>query len=186
MRITDFHTPWRDKYKQAFFRGVVFHVDTDRRAGGRRVALHQYPKRSIPYAEDMGRTANSFSVQGYLIGPDYLDNKTALIEALEADGPGNLRLPLPYAMSDVMVMVRAYGITESRERGGMCTVEMEFVEYGTPLYRPTISTSALIQTAATQAENAVLGPEQPTVDTATQAAPYVNIYQNAVWTVAFP
>jgi prophage DNA circulation protein len=180
MRITDFHNPWRDKYRQAMFRTAAFFVETDRRSGGRRVALHQYPKRSLPYAEDMGRTANGFSVQGYLIGPDYLNDKDALITALEMDGPGNLRLPLPYAMSDVLVMVRAYGVTESRERGGMCTVEMEFVEYGTPLFRPTISTTAQIQSSVSAVESALLGPNQPTVDTAMQAAPYINVFQNAV------
>jgi prophage DNA circulation protein len=188
MRITDerllANAPWRDKYQQAWFRGAFFHVDTDRRSGGRRVALHQYPKRSIPYAEDLGRQANGFSVAGYLIGPDYLVAKDTLIQALEQDGPGLLRLPLPYAMSDVTVMVRGYAVTESRERGGMCTVEMEFVEYGTPLYRPTISTTAQIQASATALENTVLGP--PTVDTATQAAPYINIFQNATGPVAFP
>jgi prophage DNA circulation protein len=178
MRITEFHNPWRDKYQEASFRSAFFFVDTDRRSGGRRVALHQYPKRSLPYAEDMGRQANGFSVAGYLIGPNYLLDKDALIAALELDGPGNLRLPLPYAMSDVLVMVRGYAATENRERGGMCTVEMEFIEYGTPLYRPTISTTAQIQASAAAVESAVLGVT--TVDTATQAAPYMNIYQNAV------
>jgi prophage DNA circulation protein len=178
MRITDFHTPWRDKYKQAWFRGAFFHVDTDRRSGGRRVALHQYPKRSIPYAEDLGRQANGFSVAGYLIGPDYLVAKDTLIQALEQDGPGLLRLPLPYAMADMTVMVRGYAVTESRERGGMCTAEMEFVEYGTPLYRPTISTTAQIMASAVSLENVVLGP--PTAITAEQAAAYLRIYQNAM------
>ena len=45
---------------------------------------------TTPYAEDMGRTANRFIVQGYLIGPNYLDLRDALITALEQDGPGIL------------------------------------------------------------------------------------------------
>ena len=82
----------------------------------------------------MGKQANRFSVSGYCIGPDYLDAKDALIEALEKDGPGMLRLPLPYKMRDVEVMVMSYTVAENRERGGMCALEMEFVEYGDPKY----------------------------------------------------
>src|SRR6185369_6109076 len=100
--------------------------------GGRRTVLHEYPKRNVPYAEDMGKTANRFTVAGYLIGPNYLTLKDALVEALEMDGPGTLRLPMPYLGADVEVMVINYSVTESRERGGMCGVEMDFVEYGQP------------------------------------------------------
>ena len=83
-------TPWRDKWQNAQFRGARFFVEQGAQMGGRRVALHQYPKRNVPYAEDMGKQANRFSVSGYCIGPDYLDAKDALIEALEKDGPGML------------------------------------------------------------------------------------------------
>jgi prophage DNA circulation protein len=154
-------------------------METGTRGGGRRVALHEYPKRSIDYAEDMGRRANRFSIHGYLIGPDYLTDKDKLIDALEADGPGTLRLPLQYMAVDVEVMVQNYSATESRERGGVCTIEMEFVEYGTPFYRPTISTTAVIAQAATKVENAVVGPNEPTSTTAQQAAPYGQVLQGA-------
>ena len=177
--ISDIHNPWRDRWQQATFRGAMFFVETGGRAGGRRVALHQYPKRNVPYAEDMGKQANRFVVQGYLIGPHYLDDKDALIEALEKDGPGMLRLPLPYKMRDVEVMVQQYSVTESRERGGMCGVEMDFVEYGNPAYRSTVSTPGEIQKSALGVENSVIGAQQPTAETARQAAAYARVYQGA-------
>jgi prophage DNA circulation protein len=177
--IRDLHNPWRDKYQRAKFRKAIFYVDTDIRAGGRRVALHQYPKRNVPYAEDMGRTANAYSVQGYLIALDgtYLDLKNQLIDALEQDGPGMLRLPLPYQMSDVQVMVQSYSITESREKGGMCAVEMTFVEYGDPTYRSTVSTPAQIEQSAAKVESSVMG--LPTPDTVQQTKPYTDVYKSA-------
>lgn len=171
--------PWRSRWKQAKFRDAEFFVETGGHAGGRRVALHEYPKRNVPYAEDMGKRANVWSVQGYLIGPDYLDAKDALITALDKDGPGQLRLPLPYQMRDVKVMVQSYSITETRERGGMCQVEMQFVEYGDPNYRNTVSTPQEIQKSANSVENTVLGPQQPTAMTAQQAIPYVQVYNGA-------
>jgi prophage DNA circulation protein len=169
--------PWRTRWQNAQFREAAFFVETGAMAGGRRVAVHEYPKRNVPYAEDMGKRANKFSVQGYLIGPKYLDAKDKLIEALEKDGPGILRLPLPYKMRDVMVMVQSYGLSETRERGGYCQIEMEFVEYGDPNYRSSTSTPAQIEQSAKAAESAVMGP--PTKDTATEAAPYAKVAADA-------
>jgi hypothetical protein len=150
--------PWRDKYQEAAFRGVMFFVETDARQGGRRVAMHEYPKRNTPYAEDMGRKAKRFLVQGYLIGKNYLEQKYRLIDALEKDGPGMLRLPLPYQMSDEKVMVMAYTVTEARERGGYCQVEMDFIEYGDPQYRQAVSTTSQIEDKAFALEDQMIGP----------------------------
>jgi len=179
MRIMDprLMSPWRRRYQQAWFRGATFHVETDTRASGRRVALHKYPKRNVPYAEDMGRAAIVFSVQGYLIGPNYLDDKDILIGCLEQDGPGVLRLPMPYQGSDITVMVQSYSVSESREKGGYCQIDMSFVEYGDPNYRANVSTSSQIEAAATNVETSVMGTPSATSQAAAQ--PYSNVYTNA-------
>ncbi|MCP1761944.1 DNA circularization N-terminal domain-containing protein [Bradyrhizobium japonicum] len=151
MQIRDVHNPWRDRYQTASFRGAFFHVETDARASGRRVVLHEYPKRDDPYAEDMGRAARRFQVQGYLIGPNYLQQKDALVSALEADGPGTLRLPMPYMGEDIDVMAGPYTVTETREKGGMCALEMDFIEYGTPGFEAnaaSVDTQGAISNAA--------------------------------------
>jgi hypothetical protein len=203
MQIREMHNPWRDKLagRTAMFRDAMFLVDVDARTGGRRVALHEYPKRNTPYAEDMGRATNKFVVQGYLIGPAYLDLKDNLVLALEKDGPGWLRLPLPFQMSDQQVMVMSYTVTEARERGGFCTVDMEFVEYGDPTYRQVISTTDEINKSSTDLENNTIGPKLNTIgpqlptdpgalvewglgplpDPAAidAAAPYAQVYQGA-------
>jgi len=152
MRIKDLKNPWRDKWQNASFRGERFFVEGDMRSSGRRVVVHEYPKRNVPYSEDMGRVAVQIKVQGYLIGPKYLDLKNALIAALEKDGPGMLRLPLPYQMADIKVMVNSYSVTEARERGGFCTVDMQFSEYGDPSYREVISTGEAIDKSANDLE----------------------------------
>ena len=104
---TKLPNPWRDRYQPAAFRNAQFFVETDARVGGRRVAPHEYPKRNTPYSEDMGRKALRFLVQGYLIGPKYWDQKNRLIAELDKDGPGLLRLPLPYNMADAIARGRA-------------------------------------------------------------------------------
>ena len=180
MIITDLRNPWRDTIRfPGSFRGVPFYVEQSGRGGGRRVALHQYPKRDIPYAEDMGRTAWQITVQGYIItspanpvmGPNYLTVKDLLIDALEQDGPGTLVIPLEYKLTDMTVMVMSYSVTESREKGGMCAVEMVFVEYGDGNYRPTISAPIQVEQSATAVESAVQGTPTPT--TPQEVAPYI-------------
>ena len=182
MHITESPSPWRSKWVQAQFREAIFYVETDSRASGRRVALHEYPKRSIPYAEDMGRKAVTITVQGYCIGRvtltapvgirtgpqagpgrDYLTMKNNLITALEADGPGVLILPLQYQFTSLNVMVQGYSVNEARERGGMCMFEMSFVEFGDPTYRSNISTPAEIVKAAASVDQIVAGLGQGTV-----------------------
>lgn len=184
MKITDIKNPWRAKYQHAWFRGASFFVETDTRAGGRRVALHQYPKRNVPYAEDMGRTANAFQIQGYLIGPNYLDDKDILIAALEKDGPGALHLPLPYQMGDVTVMVQGYSITESREKGGYCAIDMTFVEYGDPSYRANVSTTGQVEQSAQKVETSVMGTPTPT--TTQEIKSYSDVFKAANVPNIFP
>ena len=184
MEIWDVKNPWRQEWKQAHFRGAEFFVETNARSGGRRVALHQYPKRNLPYAEDMGRTAFQINVQGYCIGPEYLHAKNLLIMALEADGPGTLSLPLQYNLSDVNVMVQQYSVTESRERGGVCTFDMSFVEYGDPKYREVAWTPGAVDQAATNAEKAVAGPGTET--TGSEVTPYNDVWVSGVDPAADP
>ena len=177
---TKLPNPWRDRYQPAAFRNVQFFVETDARAGGRRIAPHEYPKRNTPYAEDMGRKALRFMVQGYLIGPKYWDQKNRLIDALDKDGPGLLRLPLPYQMADVKVMVAAYTVTEGREKGGFCTVEMDFMEYGDPQYRAQISTTGQINDSAFKLEDQLIGPPARMSDAQVlKLLRYAEVHKNA-------
>lgn len=156
--IRDLHNPWRDRMQTASFRDALFKVEIGARQGGRRTVVHQYPKRDLPYAEDMGRSAVRFTVQGYLIGPNYLTEKDALIAALEQDGPGTLRMQWPYQGADIEVMCINYTVTETRERGGMCGIDMDFVEAGKPGFNNVMSdATAMIGRAATSLENLAQG-----------------------------
>lgn len=130
--IRDIHNPWRDVMRPAFFRGATFHVDVSNRSGGRRQVVHTYPKRNIPYTEDMGRAPVAFQITGYCIGPNYLILRDALIAALEEDGAGTLQVPWPVLGQNMDVVAGPYSMAESREKGGFCTFEMEFTEAGKP------------------------------------------------------
>lgn len=119
--------PWRAQLYPATFRGAMFHVEVREKAGGRRDVVHEFPKRDVPYSEDLGRRARRFTVSGYVIGPDYITDRDALESALDAEGPGALVLP---TRGSQQVEVDHVNVIERRERGGIAEFEMTFTEAG--------------------------------------------------------
>lgn len=135
---------WKLNLQPATFNGVEFHVEVGNRTSGRRIAMHEFPKKDIPYAEDMGRRAKVFMVVGYLIGPDFQSQRDALIVELERETNGSLVLPTSF--DEKIVVVDRYSITERRERGGYAEVEMVFVEAGQdPSTQVTSNTQATVK-----------------------------------------
>jgi len=149
---------WRKRLQRASFKGVSFYVEQQGRSSGRRTVVFEYPKRDIPYAEDMGRHAIRYQMTGYLIqaprktnatgdtdiqyGPmwrDYDQQRDLLEAALMSPGPGVLQDPYNprlawtgYGNAPPMFMCERYSIIEQREKGGFCMLEMSFVEAGIP------------------------------------------------------
>ena len=121
MNIRELPIDWRKKLTPAYFREAEFgyHVEAGGKASGRRVALHEFPKRNEPYSEDMGRKLRKWTVQGYLIiwpgNTDYIPQRDALVAALEADGPGWLKLP---TFEPEFVMCEFYSCEETKQKGG--------------------------------------------------------------------
>lgn len=162
--IRDIHNVWRDNLVPASFRGVVFHVEQSSRASGRRVVLHQYPKRNLPFAEDMGRDAVKWTFSAYLIlrdkGPgvaNLVAQTQLLLLALEADDAGLLIHP---SIGTMMVVCQTYSYQDQRQRGGFVQFDMTFVEAGAPVMSMSIidAASMLIRTASaseTQATTAI-------------------------------
>jgi prophage DNA circulation protein len=141
MDILELPSAWRQDYLPASFRNARFHVEAGAVESGRRIVLHEFPKKDDPYAEDMGRKARDFTVRGYLIqypkdlegnelySADYRPARNALIKALETEGPAALQLPL---LPQIMVVVKGYRLVEEDRTGGYCVFDMMFVEYGWP------------------------------------------------------
>lgn len=118
---------WRDEYQQGSFRGVAFRTEAASNRRGRRVAVHEFPARDEPVVEDLGRRAREFQIDCHVIGADYRAQRDALLEALEAPGPGLLVHPWHGRM---MVVVLDAEDSESTEEGGMCRVRITFGEAG--------------------------------------------------------
>jgi prophage DNA circulation protein len=108
--------PWRLMLLPASFSGVPYHVEHQARSSGRRIVMHEYPKRNTPYAEDMGRHAIRYQVTGYLVGPSYNLTKLALITALE-NATGGILVD-PYLVTPMMAASSADSAASTASSGG--------------------------------------------------------------------
>lgn len=123
---------WRDNLQPASFRGIPFYVESADTAGGRRTQVHEYMdapdgKGVKPFPEDLGAATLTFTIEGYVLGQDYMDARDALFDALNAKGPGQLIHPYKGTLD---VQVQGVSYREERERGGYAKFSMSFVESG--------------------------------------------------------
>jgi hypothetical protein len=148
--IKDIHNPWRDALMPADFDGFPFHVEQNAIQNGRRIVLHEFPKKDLPYAEDMGRSAFTFTVRGYCIQfpsdlekplylRDYRIARDQLAERLSQGGPGLLQLPTATEnLPPIYVVCTRSVLAEEQRLGGYCVFDMSFTEVGAPPFRPTL------------------------------------------------
>ncbi|MEL7784054.1 DNA circularization N-terminal domain-containing protein [Citromicrobium bathyomarinum] len=124
---------WRDQYQKGSFRGAPFRTERDERSGGRRVVTHEFPARDEPLTEDLGARAKTFTLDCHVIGSDFIARRDALIDALEASGPGLLVHP---QYGRMLVVVYDYSASTSTEEGGMCRFAITFGESGQAVSSP--------------------------------------------------
>ena len=118
---------WKDQLRPASFRDVPFQVESDDLSAGRRVQIFEYPQRDKPFAEDLGRAAREINLTGYVIGPDYMAARDALLGALEESGAGTLVHPW---YGSLQVVAKPARVTHSQDEGGLCRFSLVFVEAG--------------------------------------------------------
>jgi prophage DNA circulation protein len=149
------NTAWRDSLVPASFRSVPFHCETVSLESGRRIVMHEFPKKDLPYAEDMGKHAHGWTVRGYIIAfpinagglynRDYRIARDALSSVLEQGQPGYLQMP---TMAPMYVYCQRWRLTEEEKFGGYCSFDMVFVEYGLADYQTTANTQAALATSS--------------------------------------
>lgn len=142
---------WIDDLEDASFRGVPFQVQKDTLRGGRRLAKHEYPKRDVPYVEDLGAKAKQFTITAYLIGTeDVFAASDRLLNALDTDGSGLLIHP-SYRQLQVNCEDYTRSVDYINEQN-VVRFQIVFVESGDNVV--TTPTADTAQASATAADNA--------------------------------
>lgn len=142
---------WREDYRTASWRGIEFRCGAAGQEGGRRLALHEYPARDLPFAEDTGRRARRFQLDGWIVGPEYNAQRDRLLEACEEQGPGELVHPY---RGTLRVSCESVSTRESWDEGGIVRFSFVFVEAGeavVPAAAPDIASQATAAANATTA-----------------------------------
>lgn len=135
---------WRNRLRKASFRGVPFFVDTAARTVGRKIVQHKYPLRDEPFNEDLGRDTRQFTITAYVLGANYIDQAEAVETVCEAGQKGVLIHPTKGSI-DVVCLTAT--LTESRDDGGYCAIQIEFVEAGLQQF-PAASVNSLSKIAS--------------------------------------
>jgi prophage DNA circulation protein len=120
---------YRDALKPASFKGVVFEVDGASYESGRRGALHEYPNRDIPYYEDLGKKADVYSFEAFIIGDDYIKRRDDLIKACTGDGSGTLVHP---SLGRIDCFCTAISVSERTSEMRMARFSLSFTVSGKP------------------------------------------------------
>nr|WP_034332190.1 DNA circularization N-terminal domain-containing protein [Herbaspirillum sp. B39] len=146
---------WKKRLKPASFRGVPFRVNTETSPVGRDVVVFEYPGKDKPRVEDMGRKTRTIRFVAFVIGPACLDERDALLAALDKPGEGELIHPWYGRMK--VTATSDCTASHSWDEGGVVRFELVFVEAG-ELGFPiaTANTAQQVQTSAKSVKDSAL------------------------------
>ncbi len=115
---------WRKRLRDATFRGAHFWVETDGIEGGRRIVIHEFPMKELPYNEDMGQQARRYNVDAYCVGGQADKEAQRLVQACTAPGPATLVLPLFGTIRARCVNIRSQ---REKDKQGYVSFQLDFV-----------------------------------------------------------
>ena len=144
---------YRDRLRPGSFRGVPFFTASSEAEGGRRGVVHEFPASDKPRTQDLGRAANRYTVEAFVIGTDYDAAKRKLIDALEKGGPGELVHRYFGTFQAEVEPGKTYRVVESADDGGMARFTIPFVRLSD--LKPVVvkpDTSAKVKISASKAQ----------------------------------
>ena len=133
-------------HNNSMFGDVPFIFVDDNFGSGRRIVRHEFPQRDIPYSEDLGRRIRTITIQGELLGDDYLTQRDNLLFVCEEGGAKELIHPY-YGI--LTVECDKINITNVRTETRVCKFQAVFTEKGKLEFPTSVTdttTTVLLQT----------------------------------------
>ncbi len=120
--------------RKASYEGIQFDVDSATLSFGRRTVTHEFPQRDTSYVEDLGKATRQFSIQGFIVGDDFIDRSKRLIDKIESQVGTDRRanhgkLVHPWLGSLEVTPIDNPSITYDRAKR-FCTFTLTFLEAG--------------------------------------------------------
>lgn len=119
---------WKDDLLPAKLDDVEFHYRSVKDRAGNRNVLHEFPGGDAPFVEELGRKAQRWIVEAFLLGENYhvaLHNLTDVL-----DTPGVRKFQHPYKGELPAKLLGEYVVTRTDTEGGIGKVAFTLVEAG--------------------------------------------------------
>lgn len=136
---------WRDRLVSAELDGIKFLTESHDSKGGRRLAIKELPGGEEPIVEDLGGKSGQFKMNAYFIGADYDTARSEFLKRLNI--PGAMRLVHP-VYNKLLVRAQDWSVHESSDKGGYCTITIDFVPGGRDAVAVTIDRADAAAAAA--------------------------------------
>lgn len=127
--------PWQERMATARFGSVEFKTDSHEAKFGRRLAMHEFPGSDLPLVEDLGEKAREWRLNAYFIGPNYDEARDTFLEVLNTQGADWLTHPW---LGRLWARARSWSVSESNDKGGYCTIGVDFVHGGQTDNAPSV------------------------------------------------
>lgn len=129
--------------RKASYEGIQFEVDSATLSFGRRTVTHEFPQRDTSYVEDLGKATRQFSIQGFIVGDDFIDRSKRLIDKIESQVGTDRRanhgkLVHPWLGSLEVTPIDNPSITYDKAKR-ICTFTLTFLEAGNESTKKTTS-----------------------------------------------
>lgn len=121
---------WQDDLLDASIGGAPFFAQAVRSSFGRRTVVTEFPDRDDAAAEDLGRAARRFQVDGVVLGAEYIRARDAVVDVLESAGPHVFSHPWYGEVSVVLQQGSTIEVSESVTEGGGARITFSVVEVG--------------------------------------------------------
>lgn len=117
---------WQHTLRRASYGGASFFVETDKIETGRRLVIHEFPLKDVPYIEDMGRDTNKIHVTAYVVSNNADGEEKALRSVCERGGAKSLVLPMEALQAHCESCSREF----RKDKLGFVAFDLKFVREG--------------------------------------------------------
>ncbi|AVO53645.1 DNA circularization protein [Ectopseudomonas mendocina] len=146
---------WRDRIDpelRGSYGGVPFYVTSSKASAGRRWTEEEKPNADGAFFADKGRAIKSWTLQLFVAGENYDEQRDKLLDALNAPGAAELVNPF-LGGKPISAVATSVSFDERTSLGGMCEFTVTFKESGLPAsLDTTLDTQREVGQAATLAE----------------------------------
>src|ERR1019366_6312580 len=116
---------WMSQLLPASWRGIPFVVEQSSFTTGRKLAIHEYPYKDTPLAEDMGLGNQTLTFNGFLTGDTCFIQRDLLAAACQTKGSGILIHPSLTYIPEATLISAVFN--ERVDRGRVVEVQLSFL-----------------------------------------------------------